>query len=351
MAHMDDPITLARTGLVLRGRLAMPPMEPAKAGAAGEVTQALCDHYAARAQGGLLGLVVTGHHYVSPEGRATARQASTSRDDDVPGLAREAAAVHACDTPVLLQLGHAGSAASSRITRQAPIAPSAVLCPGAKPGHELPRAMGQDDIARVVEAFARAARRAERAGFDGVEVHAAHGYLLDQFLSPLTNLRQDGYGGTLEGRLRITLEVVAAIRATVGPGTLVSVRLGGCDYLPGGTTIADGAAAARLLERVGTDLVSVSGGMCYYSRRDTDEPGWFADLACAVRGAVRAPVLLTGGVRTLAQADGLLARGACDLVGVGRPLLNNPHWAQRALRRYLRGRGDVPTATATGSPR
>lgn len=340
-ALVARPLVLARPGIFLRDRLVMVPVATAKADAAGGVTDALCAHYVARARGRHLGLVECEHHFVSPEGRANPHQASISRDSDVEGLRHEAAALHGCDTPVLVQLSHAGSAASSALTGERPIAPSERLSPGAKVGHELPRAMDAADIARVVEAFARAARRARLAGFDGVEVHAAYGYLLDQFFSPLTNLREDDYGGDVRGRLRITLEVVDAVRSELSGGMALSVRLGGCDYRPGGNEVADGVEAARLLEAAGVDLLSVSGGMNYYTRIDTKEPGYFTDLSAPVRAAVGVPVILAGGVRRIGDAERLLEDGACDLVGVGRAILNNERWADVQWRRLERARGRV----------
>lgn len=324
----DQPLAVGE--LVLKNRLVMVPVATRKADACGRVTQALFDHYAARARGGYLGLVECGHHFVCEEGRATAHQASIAHNRDVEGLKREAATVHDQGTPVFVQLSHAGSAADEKLTGAQALAPSAVTCPGAKVGHPFPRPMSADDIARIPEYFSAAARRAYAAGFDGIEIHAANGYLLDQFLSPLTNLRQDAYGGSLENRARLLLEVLSAVRAELPAGYPVSVRLGGCDYLPGGNTIDDAVALARMVEAAGASLVSVSGGMCYYGRPGhEDTPGWFADSAAPIRAAVGVPVLLAGGIKTGTAAEALLERGACDLAGIGRAILNRPAWARR----------------------
>ena len=329
----------ARVGaLTLRNRVAMVPMATGKATDEGAITSELAEHYAARARFATLGLVESEHHFVCADGRAKVGQPSAASDADIDGLARECAAVHEFDTPFLLQISHAGSAASREAIGVQAIAPSAVTCPGAKVGHPLPREMSVADIERVTEAFAAAAARARRAGFDGVEVHAAHGYLLDEFLSPLTNRREDEYGGDLEGRMRIILEVVRAVRSELDAGQVLSVRLGACDYMDGGTTADEGAACAVEAVRAGADLISVSGGMCYYSRRDTLEPGWFSDTSTAVRAALReekldAPVILAGGIRKLEDAERLLEQGACDIVGIGRPFLNNPDWGRRLIRR------------------
>ena len=324
--------------VTLRNRIAMVPMATGKATPEGDVTPELAEHYAARARHSTLGLVESEHHFVCADGQAKLGQPSVSRDEDVDGLARECAAVHEFDTPFIMQISHAGSAASRDAIGVQAIAPSAVTCPGAKVGHPLPREMSVADIERVTEAFAAAAARARRAGFDGVEVHAAHGYLLDEFLSPLTNRRGDEYGGDLAGRMRIILEVVRAVRAELGLDGVLSVRLGACDYMDGGTTADEGAACAVEAVRAGADLISVSGGMCYYSRRDTLEPGWFSDTSTVVRAALReegldAPVILAGGIRKLEDAERLLEQGACDIVGIGRPFLNNPDWGRRLIRR------------------
>ncbi len=331
---LTDDVTVGP--VTLHGRLAIPPMACGRASRSGEVTEELLARDRRLLQGGapgVLSLVTLEHHYVSPEGRATPGQPSASRDGDTEGLSREADVVHASGARAFLQLSHAGSAASSRLTGQPTLAASAVACPGAKPGHELPHAMTEREVERVVADFARAAARARLAGFDGVEVHAAHGYLLDQFLSPLTNHRADRWGGGLEGRARLLLRVVEAVHRELGSGMALSVRLGACDYLPGGLSIDEGVQVARWCEARGADLLSVSGGMCYYSRVGHDEPGWFADASRAVRAAVGVPVMLAGGVRTLAQAQDLVRGGACDLVGVGRAIANNPKWLARELRR------------------
>ena len=198
------------------------------------------------------------------------------------------------------------------------------------------------EIEDMVYAFGQTAKKLRAAGIDGVEIHAVHeGYLLDQFLSPLTNLREDAYGGDVFGRLRITLEVVDAVRSELDGRMALSVRLGGCDYRPGGNEIEDGVEAARLLEKAGCDLVSVSGGMNYYTRIDTLEPGYFSDLSTPVRAAVGVPVILAGGVRRIGDAERLLADGACDLVGVGRAILNNERWADVQWRRLERAHQDA----------
>lgn len=324
---IDEPI---RIGAVeLKNRLAMAPVAVYKAAEDGRITAESCAHYQQRAQLSGVGLIIVEHSFVSAEGQAKPRQISVSRDTDAIGLSALADACHNNGIAAFCQISHAGGAARKSVTGLEPVAPSAIVSSQAfteQEGDGAPIALDESGIARVVDAFAAAARRCWEAGFDGVELHSAHAYLLDQFYSPLLNKRADGYGGTLENRLRIHREVIAAVRAAVGQDFAVGMRLGGCDYEEGGATIADAVQAARILEAAGVDYLSISGGWHAWRRPGHSEPGWFADQAKAVKEAVGIPVLLAGGVQTAEDAENLLAAGACDIVGVGRPLLKDPAW-------------------------
>ena len=315
--------------LELKNRLVMAPVAVYKADEGGRVTPDACTHYLQRAQAGNVGLIITEHCFVAPEGQAKPHQISVSRDSDVNGLAELAAACHANGTAAFCQLAHAGGAARHSVMGLDPVAPSPLVSSQAftaKEGDGIPVELDEAGIRRIVEAFAAAARRAQLAGFDGVELHSAHAYLLDEFYSPLHNKRVDAYGGSLENRLRIHREALAAVRAAVGPDFVVGMRLGGCDYEEGGATIDDAVAAARILAADGLDYLSLSGGWHAWRRPGHDEPGWFADQARAVREAVNIPIMTAGGVQTAADAEALLEAGICDLVAVGRPLLKNPSW-------------------------
>ena len=322
--------TPVRIGAIeAKNRLAMAPVATYLADASGRVTPALCAHYAERAQLSGVGLIVTEHSFVAPEGQAKPRQVSACRDSDAMGLSALADACHNNGIAAVCQISHAGGAARESVTGLRPVDPSGQVSPQAfkaGDGDGDPAALDEAGIDRIVGAFAAAAHRVQEAGFEGVELHAAHAYLLDQFYSPLMNLRADAYGGTLENRLRIHLQVIAAMREAVGPGFAVGMRLGGCDYREGGATIDDAVAAARILETAGIDYLSISGGWHAWRRPDHAEAGWFADQARAVRAAVEVPVMLAGGVKTREDAEALLAAGACDIVAVGRPLLKNPAW-------------------------
>ena len=328
MSILNTPITV--NGLQLKNRLVMPPMATAKSDPDGRAAQQLLDYYDKKSKGGHIGLIIIEHCYVNPAGKASAGQLSASRREDLPGLRRLAEVIHGNGSKVILQISHAGSAASEKLTGLPVLGPSAVRNP--RVSSCVPAAMTKDDPARVTDDFAAAALLARDAGFDGVEIHSAHGYLLNQFYSPLTNRRTDEYGpASVESRLRLHLEIIAAVRAAVGPEYPLALRLGACDYADGGSTLQDGAAAAGILEGAGIDLLDISGGCCGYLRPDAAGPGYFSDAAEAVRQAVRIPVILTGGITKAEEAEALLAGGKADLIGVGRAILKDSAWAAHAV--------------------
>lgn len=325
MSHIFDSITINH--LTLANRLVMPPMATAKADENGHVTDEVCAYYQERAKYSKIGLIITEHSYIHPQGKAHPGQTSIASDDDIPGLRRLTDCIHAEGVKVFAQISHAGSAALSKITGQPPVGPSAVYHPKQK--DELPQEMTVQQIHEVTDWFAQAARRAQQAGFDGVELHSAHGYLLNQFFSPLANKRDDAYGAqSVANRIRFHREVLEAVRKTVGEEFPISLRLGGCDYVDGGSTVEDCVATCRILEQCGVDLLHLTGGMNGFVRPGHNEAGYFRDMSVPVEQAVQVPVLLTGGVTTVQQAETLLAEGCADLIGVGRAIYKNAHWAE-----------------------
>ena len=279
----------------LSDRLVMPPMASGKPNPDGTVSDSLVEYYKEKSQGGYLGLVITEHAFVCQQGKAHGGQLSIAREEDIPGLRRLADVLHNNGVKAVAQISHAGGAANPQDTGMEPVSASAVQSPRAKAGAPLPRAMTVGEIQAVVEAFAQAACRAQEAGFDGVELHAAHGYLLNQFYSTLTNHRTDAYtGATLAGRLRFLLEAVETVRAAVGQELLLAVRLGTGDDMPGGTTVEDSVRACQLLEQAGVDLLDISGGFCGPYWGGSKEQGYFSDWSQAVKEAVSVPVLVTG---------------------------------------------------------
>ncbi|HEY5433107.1 MAG TPA: NADH:flavin oxidoreductase [Coriobacteriia bacterium] len=327
MSHLLE--ALSRGKLRLKNRLVMPPMATAKADADGNMTDELLAYYDEKSRGGALGLVITEHCYITKQGMNRTGQPSIADDGTIEGWRRMTEVFHRNGTKAVMQINHSGGACSSEATGLEVVAPWDIPSPSGR--GETPRPLTHDEIDAIVEQFAAAACRVKQAGFDGVEIHAAHGYLLNQFFSPLTNKRTDEYGGDVVGRTRMHLEVIAAVRRAVGDSFPILLRLGARDYVEGGTRIEDSVAAAISFERAGVDVLDITGGLTGYIRPGHDEPGYFAELSEAVMGVVSIPVILTGGVTEPEQAEGLLAEGKADLIGVGRAILKDSGWALRAV--------------------
>lgn len=326
MPGLFSPLTIKN--FTLRNRIVLPPMANNMAGSDGAVTNTHIEHYVRRARAGV-GMVIVEHTYVRWDGRANVRQLGIYDDSLIPGLRALADAVRASGAVVGIQITHAGGKATHATIGAQPVAPSEGLVPGAA---EPARALAADEIDAIVEVFAAGARRAMVAGFDFVEIHGAHGYLLNQFLSPLTNRRTDAYGGDLQRRLTLPLRVVAAVRAEVPANRLLLYRLGVNDYLPGGLTEEEGKQAARALAAAGVDLLDISGGLIGASTPDWDgiSQGYFVPTAAAVRAVVDVPVVVAGGITDPLYADRIIREGLVDLVAIGRAMLANPDWAAEA---------------------
>lgn len=328
---LTEPLTI--NTMVVHNRLVLPPMATEKSIGEGEVSQALCDYYDEKTKGGYFGLVVTEHSYINKIGQASVGQVSLSKDEDIPSLRKLVEVIHNNGSKVIAQINHAGGKAISVLDGSC-TAPAPTGMPYTTTRGESVEAhsMTQVEIDQVVSDFAQAARRVKEAGYDGVEIHSAHGYLLNQFYSPLSNKRDDVYtGSTLEGRMRLHREVIAAVREVVGPDFVVALRLGACDYQEGGSTVDDAVAAAKILELAGIDLLDISGGLCGYRGNGSKEPGYFGVESKAIREAVSVPVILTGGVRDGQSTERLLEEGKADLIGVGRSVLKDSLWAKKAF--------------------
>ncbi|MDR3211370.1 MAG: NADH:flavin oxidoreductase [Planctomycetota bacterium] len=325
--------------LLLKNRLVMPPMATSKADADGKVSRAILDYYDEKTRGGRIGLVITEHSFVNPQGKVSPNQLSVADDSVVEGLKELADVIHRHGSLAVSQINHAGSVSSAEITGLAPLAPSAVSHPNKK-GGTVPHELTKPEIGGIVSDFANAARRVKEAGFDGVELHAAHGFLLHQFYSPLSNLRADDYGGNWENRIRLHLEVISAIRKITGDDFPILVRLGASDYREGGVTIQESEAAAQAFENSGVSILDISGGMNGSSVPGGDGlPGYFAPLSSAIKKKVGIPVILTGGITQAQDAERLLEEGAADLIGVGRAILNDSGWAEKELASLCQNQG------------
>ena len=319
LVDLLDPLEVKR--LTLKNRIVMPPMHTGLATTDGAVTSDLIKHYVRRSKA--LGLLIVEHSYVSLEGRLSERQLGIYEDGLVLGLEKLSSSIQATGTPAVIQINHAGRSASMKIAGTRPVAPS-------PRGYY--RKLRADKIEALTEAFALAAERAMRAGFDGVEVHGAHGFLLNQFFSPLTNRRRDRYGGSLENRMRFPLEVVERVKEKVG-GRLLLYRLGSDDLDPAGIQIEDSQKFAVKLEEAGVDIMDVSGGLCG-SRPEQlqNRQGYFIPQAQQIKKVIDIPVIGVGGISEPEYADKLIKEGQVDLVAVGRGLLRDPNWAIKAVR-------------------
>ncbi len=286
---------------------------------------------------GLLCLEATA---VRPEGRITPGCLGLYSDANQDGLQRVVTALRAVSAiPLAIQLGHAGRKASSHAPWQGgaliapeqggwlPSAPSALPH---RPDEPPPRAMTASDIRDVVGSFAAAARRAREIGFQAIELHMAHGYLLHQFLSPLANQRDDGYGGSLERRMRLPLEVFQAVAQAAGPGIPVGVRLSATDWVAGGWDVIQTIAVARRLEELGCAFLDISSGGVSPLQKIPLAPLYQVPLAAQIKREVKIPVVTVGLITQPAQAENILAQGSADMVALARAFLLDPRWPWRA---------------------
>lgn len=331
MTTLRDPI---RVGNVeLKNRLVLPPVCIDKA-VNGEVNDVIVNHYDMMTRTGCIGLVIMEHCYVLPSGKASEGQISVSRDSDIEGLRRIVEVVHRNGSKIFCQINHCGSSGDPKVTGEHLMGPSSALnlSPGAKTRLH-PEPMTMDQMDEVKAAFTTAAVRVKMAGFDGVEIHAAHGYLLNEFYSPLTNKRNDLYTGkNIMGRIRYIREIIQSVRMAVGPEFCISIRFGACDYKQGGSMDAEAIQASDAFIRAGVNLLDISGGMCGFVNPMNRQPGYFSDMTETLKANVSVPVVLTGGIRTPEFANQMLAEYKADLIGVARTQIKNPNWAALAMQ-------------------
>lgn len=352
---LSQPLALP-CGLQLPNRLAKSAMTEGLATPDGEPTRALNQLYERWSAGGA-GLLLTGNVIVDRDHLERPGNVVIDREPDAAmreALARWAVASTVAGNQAWVQLGHAGRQTMKSVNTH-PRAPSAVKLglPGGQFGS--PVALSVQEIAALTTRFALAAGAVCEAGFSGVQVHAAHGYLLSQFLSPRSNQRRDEYGGSLENRARFLLQVVVAVRAAVGPGRAVAVKLNSADFQRGGFDFGDSLRVAQWLEEAGVDLIEISGGTYEQPRLlgveglEAAEPqqvaastlereAYFVDFALAMRRELRVPLMVTGGFRTRATMQAALASGGVDVIGLGRPMCLQTD----APARLLAGAADVP---------
>jgi len=296
-------------------------------------------HLGSRAVGGA-GLVITEAAAVEARGRISPEDLGIWNDAQVAPLARITAFIRAQGAVPGVQLAHAGRKASTYRpwSGRGAVTPehggwADVIAPSAVPfsaEYPQPRAMTTADLDTVCDAFVAATRRAEAAGFQFIELHAAHGYLLHAFLSPLANARTDAYGGSRENRMRFVLQVVEAVRAAWPTHLPLGVRISATDFVPGGWSVADSVVLSQALRTAGVDIVTASGGGVSTQQQITLGPGYQVPFAAQIRHEAAMPTIAVGLITEAAQAEAILAAGQADLVALARELLRSPYWPLHA---------------------
>lgn len=292
----------------------------------GSCTEKMRDMMVNLAKGGV-GLIITGYAYVHPSGQSGPFQSGIHKDDFIPALRELTGAVHKADGRIVMQLAHGGCHASAKLSGADPAGPSVLEIEG-KP---VCREMSLDEIAETVKAFADAAKRSRQAGFDGVQIHAAHGYLLSQFLSPFYNRRKDQYGGGLENRARIVFETYRMTRKAVGDDFPVLIKINSEDFLESGLAVKEMIELAGMLEMEGIDAIELSGGTLMSDKKrvpvrtgklDSEEKEvFYREAAKRYKAKINIPLMLVGGIRSYDVAERLVSEGITDYISMSRPLI------------------------------
>lgn len=295
----------------------------------GSPTPALIGKMEELTKGGV-GLIITSHAYVSPEGQAVAGQLGVHRDKLIPALQLMSEAVHKLGGKIVMQISHAGCFASQKSTGRERF----VVSDDGKPGGHV---ITPQDIGNITAAFAAGARRAQAAGFDGVQLHSAHGYLLSQFLSPVFNHRDDEYGGEIKKRARIVREVVQAVRNAVGPDYPVLIKLNCQDFVENGLTLEDSLQVGAMLAQAGVDGIELSGGLLTSVKLSPSRPAkpsapeepYYLNEAREFKKQINIPLILVGGIRSLAMSESIVQNGLADYIAMSRPFIKDPDLINR----------------------
>ena len=332
-----QPYTLH--GLTMRNRLWLPPMDTYSAGLDAVPTDFHYQHYISRALGGF-GMVIVESTAVNAEGRISPGDLGLWNDAQASAFARITQGIRQAGAVAAIELNHAGRKASSssytlnyghksvpqEVGGWQSVAPSALAYGELNP----PRALEHDEIISIIDAFVRSAQLAVQAGFQAIEIHAAHGYLLNQFLDPLSNHRSDEYGGSLENRERLVLQVCKAVRQAIGPDVALLVRISAVDWTPGGWSIDDSVHLCTQLKALGVDLIDVSTGGVVAHDGNPQAPLWQVPFSARIRSRVGIPVSAVGGITKPKQAEKVVAHGKADVVEIGRAALREPYWPLKA---------------------
>ncbi|MGA8017891.1 MAG: FAD-dependent oxidoreductase [Desulfobacterales bacterium] len=328
MKHLFTPFQIKN--LTLKNRIVLPPLASFLIEKGGGITDRAVEHYRRRAAGGPA-MVIMEACAVSPEGVVSENQARIDSDRLIEGLSRIAEAIRAEGAVPAIQIHHAGRQTSAKVIKRLPMAPSPLPCPAIR-GDVAPLTVEQ--IQELVNKFADAAVRSREAGFELLEIHGAHGYLINQFLSRYSNIREDGYGGDIAGRTRFALDIIAEIRNRLGSSFPISFKISAQEFVPDGLTVEESIDILKLLVAAGIDAVQVSAG-------NDSTPEWicqpmFMQKAClvesaaAIKKALKIPVMAVGRINDPWTADNIIAKGMADLVCIGRGLMADPEMPIKA---------------------
>ena len=330
MKNLFTPMKIG--SLEIANRLVVPPMVTNFCNPDGTTTERYITYHETRAKGGW-GLIITEACAVDPCGKGFSFMAGLWEDEQIESHRALTEQVHKHPSKIFLQIFHAGRQTSQNVIDMEPVAPSPIPCPVKM---EIPHELSIEEIHDIVERFGDAALRAKKAGYDGVEIHGSHGYLVAQFMSSYSNKRTDQYGGCLSNRLRFPLEIIENIRTKVGPDFPIGFRISADEFVPGGNTIVDTRAIALILENAGVDVIHVSGG-CYASLEQFIPPsavphGNLTHLAAEIKKVVDIPVITVSRINDPLVADSLLAAGNADFVAMGRASLADPELPKKAAQ-------------------
>lgn len=329
MKKILESITI--NGMTLRNRMIVSAMVTGYANPDGSASEKYIAYHEAKARGGW-GLIITEDYIINPKAGASAPLPALYDDSQIESHCELTERVHAAGGAIAAQLYHAGRETSSAVTGEQPVAPSAIIDPTMP---EQPRALTTEEIENLEDQFAAAALRAKKAGFDAIEIHGAHGYLVNQFVSPFSNKRTDSYGGSLRNRARFALNIVAKTRALVGPDYPIIYRMSVQEYVEGGLALEEAKAFAQMLEEAGVDMIHCSQGI-YGSIAAVVPPfgvtrGAFVENAAAIKSVVNIPVSAVGRINDPDLAEAILASGKADLVTMARASLADPELPNKVL--------------------
>ncbi|MDH3557122.1 MAG: NADH:flavin oxidoreductase [Deltaproteobacteria bacterium] len=334
MATLFEETTI--NGMTLRNRLVRSATWEGMCEQDGRPTEKLTNCYRDLAQGGI-GLIISGFAFVRPDGKQFPGKMGIHTDDFARAYENLTRTVHDAGGKIAVQLVHAGGQTDANNAGRQPLAPSAVKVDQFP---EMPAELTKDEISEIIAAFAEGARRAKAWGFDGVQLHGAHGYLVNQFLSPLTNRRTDDYGGSIENRCRFLLEVYRKVRETVGADYPLFIKLNAADNLDGGLEVDDAVYAAKKLAEAGIDAIEVSAGTPASGDENParekilkpEKEAYNLPLARRIKEVVNCPVMVVGGFRSYEIAEKTVKEDGMDYIAMARPLIREPALADRWLQ-------------------